>query len=195
MMSFFKVLFCTSIFYLLSQVSTTAQTVSHLDSTFGLGSFNSVVQVMALQSDGKVIVGGSFTYYRTTPVHRLARLNTDGTLDKTFQAADDNYDKYSTITALAIQPDGKILVARKIGSGKSDKFLIRMNQDGSIDPTFNMGIGSYIDVKFIQLQADEKIIIGGSIYNIYTGMQSNVVRLNKPLLVVENNYLCLTLTL
>jgi|GEM_PF-2065182 len=178
------IVFCRKIFFLsvvclLSQVYVKAQTVSHLDTTFGQGTFNSFVQVMAFQSDGKVIVGGEFTYYKTTPVHRLARLNTDGTLDKTFQAPDDNYDGYSSVTALAIQPDGKIIVARKIGNYTNDKFLIRLNQDGTIDPTFSMGIGFSVDVKFIQLQADEKIILGGNIYNIYPGMQSNVVRLTK----------------
>jgi len=170
--------FLISILYVVSQICS-AQTVSHLDTTFGQGTFNRSIEVMAMQPNGKIIVGGAFTYYRTQPVKGLARLNEDGTLDKTFQPVNDYVvTDYSYTTALAIQPDGKILVSRKIMYGGSDKFLIRLNADGSIDNTFNAGIGESVDVKFITLQPDGKIILGGQIYNNYPGMSSNLVRLH-----------------
>lgn len=176
-MGFFRKTFFLILLGFINQIHSNAQTVSRLDSTFGQGTFNSSVEVMAMQADGKVIVGGSFTYYRSTPVPRLARLNADGTLDKTFQAPNDTYDMFAAITALAVQPDGKIIVARK--TSINDAFLIRLNQDGSIDPTFNKGMGFSITIEFIKLQADEKIIISGNIYNVYPGKQNTLVRLNK----------------
>ncbi|MBK8287283.1 MAG: delta-60 repeat domain-containing protein [Cellvibrionales bacterium] len=57
-----------------------------IDATFniGIGADNSIGR-LAVQSDGKIIIGGGFTSYHGTAINRIARLNTDGSLDSTFQ--------------------------------------------------------------------------------------------------------------
>ncbi|MBL0025169.1 MAG: delta-60 repeat domain-containing protein [Saprospiraceae bacterium] len=86
-----------------------------LDPTFnppgvGFGNFegsNGSVYSTLTQSDGKIIIGGEFTYYLGLPRNRIARLNTDGSLDSTFNIGagtdDDVYD-------VSIQKDGKIII-------------------------------------------------------------------------------------
>jgi len=166
--------FLISILYVVSQICI-AQTVSHLDTTFGQGTFNSYVQAMALQSDGKVVVGGLFTYYKTTPVNHLVRLNKDGTFDKSFHLADKSD---FNVTALSIQPDGKIIVGRK-KSTNDGYSLMRLNEDGSLDNTFNAINDKDSEVTSIALQEDGKIIVTGGIYNLYTKTIYTVIRLNQ----------------
>ena len=78
------------------------------DQGFGFGDgANSIVSTTAIQADGKIIIGGYFTSYNGTGRNRIARLNTDGSLDATFNPGTgaDNI-VYTT----AIQADGKIII-------------------------------------------------------------------------------------
>src|SRR5439155_23041020 len=84
-----------------------------VDTTFTLGSgknagFNLDVTCVALQSDGKIVAGGGFTQFSGNPRNRIARLNSDGTLDTTFDPGTGAND---TVWALAVQPDGKVVIA------------------------------------------------------------------------------------
>ena len=80
-----------------------------VDTTFGngAGANTSPVIAMALQPDGKVLIGGTFTSVHGTTRNAVARLNTDGSLDTTF---DPSSGSTSTVRTLLVQPDGKILV-------------------------------------------------------------------------------------
>ncbi|MDQ6626382.1 MAG: delta-60 repeat domain-containing protein, partial [Verrucomicrobiota bacterium] len=62
---------------------------------------------VARQADGKVIEAGDFTAADGLPLKGLARLNPDGTLDRTFDA---KIDQVSGVRALLVQPDGKLLI-------------------------------------------------------------------------------------
>ena len=128
---------------------------------------NSSIFAVAVQFDGKIVVGGQFTSiggggFGNTFRSRIARLNMDGTLDTSFDpGASPNH-----VSALAIQPDGKILVAGDFsvlgggGFGKIPRSRIgRLNEDGTIDPTFNPGANGLIQT--LVLQPDGKILIGG----------------------------------
>lgn len=115
------------------------------------------VGAIAVQTDGKILVGGSFTTYNNVAQNRIIRLNTDGTKDATFNVG-TGFD--SGVIQILLQPDGKILVTGPFNSynGVAKKKLIRLNQDGSIDSsliTFNSP-----DYARIALQPDGKIIIG-----------------------------------
>jgi uncharacterized delta-60 repeat protein len=112
---------------------------------------------IAVQTDGKILVGGSFTTFNNVAQNRIIRLNTDGTKDATFNVG-TGFD--SNVIQILLQPDGKILVTGPFNSynGVAKKKLIRLNQDGSIDSsliTFNSP-----DYAKIALQPDGKIIIG-----------------------------------
>ncbi|MEG0923252.1 MAG: delta-60 repeat domain-containing protein, partial [Comamonas sp.] len=66
---------------------------------------NGTVNSVAVQPDGKVLVGGAFTQVGGQTRNRLARLNADGSLDASF-----NPDANGTVNSVAVQPDGKVLV-------------------------------------------------------------------------------------
>src|SRR5262249_50392278 len=66
---------------------------------------NGTVNSLALQADGKILVGGSFTTLAGQTRNNLGRLNADGSLDNTFFPSAN-----SNVTALALQPDGAVLV-------------------------------------------------------------------------------------
>jgi hypothetical protein len=62
---------------------------------------------MALQSDGKVLIGGEFTSYDGNPCRNFARINTDGSFDNTFNIGSGTN---STVNTIAVKSDGKILI-------------------------------------------------------------------------------------
>ena len=130
------------------------------------------VTAMALQPDGKIVVAG-YSEYDYDVFFALARYNPDGSLDGTFSfysridgdiSEGDDYAK-----ALALQPDGKILVAGySYSSTMYDFALARYNPDGSLDTTFAVnGVllvdfeGGYDQAYAIALQPDGKIILAG----------------------------------
>lgn len=86
-----------------------------------------------LQPDGKLLIGSAARFDSTDspPLPALLRLHADGTLDAGFRADALPGDR-NGVAALALQPDGKILV----GGNSIEAALLRLNADGSLDPTF-----------------------------------------------------------
>jgi uncharacterized delta-60 repeat protein len=148
------------------------------DSTFNMGTgFNGSVSVVTMQSDGKVLVGGSFTAYQGTTRNRLARLNVDGSFDTSF---DIGTGFNSTVNAVVLQSDGKVLVGGQFTSyqGTTRNRIARLNADGSFDTTFNMGTGFGSTVYSVALKSDGKVLVGGS-FTAYQGTTRNrIARLN-----------------
>jgi len=136
-----------------------------LDASFFPGA-NAPITAVAVQPDGKIVVGGQFTMLGgggigTTPRSHLARLNADGSLDTTFNPGADG-----TVNALALRPDGKILVGGAFttlgggGSGTTTRNdLGRLNADGSLDLSFDPGANG--SVNSLALQPDGWILVGG----------------------------------
>jgi len=150
-----------------------------IDNTFNVGTGADLyVSAIAIQNDGKIIIGGNFTTYNGTNINRLARLNTDGTLDGTFNVG-NGADAF--ISDIRIQPDGKIVIAGTFYSynGSSNYRVTRINTDGSPDNTFS-DVGSGIDgeVYSIALQSDGKIVVGGYFQNYNNQPVGRVVRLH-----------------
>jgi|GEM_PF-1664940 len=137
---------------------------AQLDNTFSnLTGTNAQVKTIALQSDGKILIGGDFTTYNGTGTSRIVRLNADGTLDNTFSAGANG-----TVNVITVQPDGKILVGGDFYNmnGVMIFRLARLNTDGSLDNTFSPGSGANNPVHAIAMQPDGKILIGGQ-FNVY----------------------------
>lgn len=200
------------------------------DTSFNLGtSFNGKVYCSLIQPDGKIILGGSFTTFNGISANRLIRLNSDGSIDTTFNtsiAASSgivyglalqtngsliivgSFTKYDGITAnrvarilsngnldtsfvtgsaasglveeVQLQADGKVVLAGSFDSfnGISNSKIIRLNTDGSRDATFVVGLGFNASVSALVLQTDGKIIAGGD-FITYNGILVNkIVRLN-----------------
>ena len=150
------------------------------DKTFNINSgANNVVKAIILQNDGKVLMGGDFTLYNGIACNNILRLNTDGSIDSTFNYKGLGAD--NTVSAFALQPDNKILVGGsfKTYNGKVVNTIIRLNKDGTIDTTFNAP-GSFAvgQVFSIIVQQDGKIIVGGFYGATNNSTASYLTRLN-----------------
>ncbi len=132
------------------------------------------VNALALQPDGKILVGGIFTTLNGQSRNYIGRLNADGTLDASFI----NPDAGDEVYALALQPDGKILVGGLFTTiaGQTRNHIARLNADGSLDAAFNPGASG--SVLTIVLQADGKILVGGGFQTLGGSSHLGLGRLN-----------------
>lgn len=134
------------------------------------------VGTLALQPDGKVLIGGRFTSVFLEPRYNLARLNADGSVDRGFYTGTDG-----RVGALALQPDGKVLIGgsfnRLIGLEEEPIARIaRLNADGSIDRSFRPGANG--SVTSIVVQPDGKILVGGGFTTMGGTTRKRLARLN-----------------
>jgi uncharacterized delta-60 repeat protein len=151
--------------------------------TTNLGTgFNDSVLTIAVQSDGKILVGGGFTSLNATTRNYLVRLNADGTVDTTFYT-NLGTGFNSLVTALAIQSDGKILVGGFFTSlnATTRNYMVRLNADGTVDTTFytNLGTNAFNNaILAFGIQSDAKIIVGGQFTSLGGTTRNRMVRLN-----------------
>ncbi|MEI6945987.1 MopE-related protein [Paraflavisolibacter sp. H34] len=157
-----------------------------LDPTFDPGyGPDEYVTTLALQPDGKVLIGGLFNNYHTSGATGLARLNTDGSLDATFNAGGSGLNRNSNynemIYAMAVQSDGKILVGGQFSTfnGTSRNNIARLNSNGTLDATFNPGTGTNSSVNAFALQSDGKILVGGPFTTYNGSAKNNLVRISS----------------
>jgi uncharacterized delta-60 repeat protein len=149
-----------------------------LDESFKFAvNYNKQVRAILVQPDGKILVSGDFTRIRNQSKNRMVRLNTDGTLDESFDIGDG---ATGIVSGLALQPDGKILAVGKITSFDNRTFggLVRLLPDGSVDESFKCGVGDKAEVFAVNVLADGKILIGGN-FTSFNGVAVNrIARLN-----------------
>ena len=158
-----------------------------------LGSgFSSTIYALAVQSDGKILVGGAFVELDGYVRNLFVRLNTDGTVDSSFET---NYNTSGGITdgkvvrTIEVQSDGKILVGGAFAAlnGDARRSIFRLNADGTEDTTFYSNLTSTGDnsgffktnLSSIKQQSSGKIVVGfedGSNFNGET--RNRLVRLN-----------------
>ncbi len=150
-----------------------------LDTSFAAGAgANGVVYSIVPQSSGKILIAGSFTSYDGTPRGRVARLNSDGSLDTSF-AAGTGAD--GRIASIAVQSDGKIVIVGGFNAynGTAATFIARLNSsDGSLDTTFSAWTSGPIDAVAVQ-QSDGKILICGGFGKCNGVSQRCIARLNS----------------
>lgn len=125
------------------------------------GTFRRVEKVVQ-QPDGKLLIGGWFTAFDGSPAMYLVRLNTNGTRDTQFNSAIEQSFN-GLVNDIVIQPDGKILIGGFFSTvgGETRNNIVRLNSDGSLDPTFNPLSGFSHEVTALALQADGKVLVGG----------------------------------
>lgn len=138
---------------------------------------NGEVKALALQPDGKVLIGGEFSVMDGAARPGLARLNPDGSLDAGF-LPDLRVVSNPSIRAVVVQPDGKVLVGGFFSAGEGSGLssgIARLNPDGSLDSNFNPvepwpdSANHSFEVHAIALQADGKVLVAG----MYTFCQDN----------------------
>jgi len=150
----------------------------NLDTSFTVGTgFDSSVETIILQSDGKILVAGSFTEYNGTARNRIARLNSNGSLDTSFTIGTGFNNGVQTI---ALQSDGKILVGGNFTeyNGTTQNYIARLNANGSLDNSFTIGTGFNSQVYSIAIQSDGKILAGGLFTNYNGTIRNFIIRLN-----------------
>ncbi|HEX8326304.1 MAG TPA: T9SS type A sorting domain-containing protein [Hymenobacter sp.] len=149
-----------------------------LDPGFAPSTLTSVsggdIQTMLKQPDGKVLISGNFELMNGQASPRVARLNADGSPDLTFRAQ-AGAGPNGSISALALQPDGKILLGAEYGliryNGTGVQSVLRLNPDGSLDGSFNSGGAGWVGgaIRSIAVQADGKILIGSALAATFNG--------------------------
>jgi uncharacterized delta-60 repeat protein len=160
-----------------------------LDTGFNTGGtigFNGPLYAFAIQSDGKIVVGGQFTTARGVTQNSIARLNTNGSLDTGFNTGGTVGlgGTVSVAYALAIQSDSKIVVGGQFTTarGVTQYSITRLNTDGTYDTGFNTGsnVGTDLgsEVFAVAIRSDGKIVIGGAFVNARGVVQNNIARLN-----------------
>lgn len=123
------------------------------------GYLDAFVSSIAVQQDGKVIIGGQFDRVNGTSRTNFVRLNANGGLDSSFQNAISTPDYVSPVTSVALQNDGKVLVGGYFTTARNPReHIVRVNTDGSLDSQFQSKVSG---VYSITLQIDGKLIIGG----------------------------------
>ncbi len=145
---------------------------------------NSTVTKLALQTDGKIVIAGTFTTYFNGSTNvsrqRIARVSADGALDTTFNPTSVAAANASVLN-LALQPDGKIVVGGSFTTfaGVARSRIARLNNDGSLDASFSPGTGFNGNVNAISRRTDGTILVGGR-FSTYNGATANrLIRLNS----------------
>ena len=153
-----------------------------LDTSFmnGLAGANNFVWTVALQTDGKIVIGGFFNTINGTSRNCVARLNSNGSLDNTFLNGLSGAN--GAVYCVAAQPDGKILIAGNFTSVNQTprNYIARLNGDGSVDSTFLSNLdGGDAAVFCIRLQGDGKILAGGWFTLMNDTPRNHIARLNS----------------
>ncbi len=165
-------------------------TTGALDTSFnpGLG-FNGTVYALVLQPNGQILVGGNFTSYNGQPCNYIARLNADGSLDTTFNAASL---LNGSVTAIGLQPNGQLVLGgdfTSVGGISGQDHIARLNTDGTLDTTFDPGTGINGTVYAVGVQPDGNIVVGGSFNQANGQTFNNIVRLTGGGLL-DPNFFC-----
>ena len=138
---------------------------------------NSTVETIALQPDGRILIAGSFTSIAGVSRNRIARLNADMTLDTTF---DPGAGPNSTVDDVCVQQDGRILIVGSFSqfAGVDRRYVARLNADGSLDASFDIGTGPSSSAECIALTPDGRILVGGWFTTFSGYSQDHIARLN-----------------
>lgn len=151
---------------------------------------------VALQADGKILVGGNYNTGSGIKSF-LARLNSNGSIDSTFQVPEETDKQISAVKVLA---SGKILILKMTFATPYRSLVQRLNADGSTDSTFNTaGAETNGRANALLVLPSNRIMVGGK-FTTYGGQpRTNLFKLNEDgsldstSYTVDQEVLCLTL--
>jgi uncharacterized delta-60 repeat protein len=153
-----------------------------LDTSFNPGSgANDSILSVALQADGKMVVGGyHFSTLAGHACNGIGRLDTNGTFDTSFNSyfPAQNQNNLNIVYNLLVQPDGRILLGGTEREGGSSfyGYVLRLKADGSLDGSFQRE-STDATIGAMALQVDGKVLVGGH-FTTLGGPRSNIARVN-----------------
>lgn len=143
---------------------------------------DSPVFAIAVQADGKIVIGGQFDGVDGLPRYRLARLHPDGAVEDVATFHPD-IGAPGQVNCIAIQPGGEILIGgdfTEVG-GESHNGIARLLPNGDLDPSFNLGTGATGTfggrVYSIAVQPDGYIVVGGDFTAMNGAPHNGIARL------------------
>lgn len=136
------------------------------------------VYASALQANGKILIGGYFSYRSGNTKWGVARLHPNGSLDATFNSDGTGVD-WGTVHAISTLPDGKTLLAGDFFTynGIGCRRIVRLNEDGSWDNSFNPGNSANYPIRSMLVQPDGRVLIGGDFTSFNGVVQHHLARL------------------
>jgi uncharacterized delta-60 repeat protein len=155
------------------------------DSTFARGvTISGSAETMVEQPDHKILIGGFLQQWGGVNIPSIIRVDSLGVIDTTFHLG---HSRITNVYGLALQPDGKVIatgwfdtINNQVAYG-----VVRLNSDGTTDPTFNAGaaIGDrmYINQIYprsVSLRSNGKVILAGQWYSFNGTARRNIVQLN-----------------
>lgn len=170
-----------------------------VDTSFNVGGVgigvNDRVLSCAIQSDGKILLGGGFIRsYNGVPVRNMIRLNVDGSLDTSF-VYPYTYElgTFGSIHTINVTTDDKLIVSGNYSTEPGGQVnLFQLNTDGSLDENFvkaTVGQQYYRDTNYcssciapiqnVVLQSDGKILVVGAFNSYLKYVRKNMARLQS----------------
>jgi|GEM_PF-696204 len=150
-----------------------------VDPTFLKGTTNDIVNTLAVDANGKILVGGHFSLFNNSPANHIVRLNQDGAVDNTFNTGTGPSDQ---IHHFGVQADGKLLVGGDFNffNGSTSPGILRLNTDGSFDNSFSSGftVSNSHAVRSIMIQQSGKILVSGEFTSYGNVSRNRIVRIN-----------------
>jgi uncharacterized delta-60 repeat protein len=140
-----------------------------------LAGADNAVRALALQSDGRILVGGDFNSINGMNWAKIARLNMDGSVDSTFSQLSGANARVNLVAPWG----GQVLVGGSFTkvNGVTRDYFARLTADGSLDANFNPSFNS--DVYSAVVLPDSKILVGGDFTTLNGQPQKYLARLNS----------------
>jgi uncharacterized delta-60 repeat protein len=152
--------------------------------------FSGTVLSALSEPDGKTLIGGRFDFVNGKPASGIARLNSDGSLDPQFdrqtKTIPAGLGPFSWMTELARQADGKIFIVGHFTNyaGVPLSRIARLKANGTLDESFDTGKGPTYDgspgsIDVVKIQADGRLLVGGSFDHFGAVSRSGIIRLES----------------
>ena len=138
--------------------------------------FSNEVNDMVCAHDGKIYVGGKFTMHGGYGRPHLARLNSDGTLDKSYYLSVNG-----EVLKMDIDSNGDVVIVghfSQVGGSSRNKIAKIKGEGAGLDPDFLPGSGAQGSVYCVAVDPDDKILIGGAITNYNGTTVSRMAHIN-----------------
>jgi len=155
-----------------------------VDPDFQPANENSLVNTVAVQPDGSILLAG---------LGSILRLTAKGAIDPTFRppVISGYGPAFALVDSLALDPAGRILLAGYFSMTTATPLAVngiaRLTSEGAWDSTFDTGAGTDGGVKALLLEPDGQVLIGGDFTRVHDLPRTNIARLNgDPILPIES---------